>query len=196
MYHLITYNLKKMEKTKKRIIETAIKAMAQNPKATMDEIAELAGVGRATVYRHYRTREVLIRELLLEAQSEFNNIVMPILNSSNPPMEKLSEAVKCLIPLGGTFRFLMDESVYAGISGVNDIYNEFKECWRTLIKELKSVGELSQQLSETWIAYCLDSLIYTAWEAIYYGDIARNDATDLVLNTFLNGVANQPSRQD
>ena len=182
-----------MEKTRKRIVQTAIKAMAQNSKITMDEIAELAGVGRATIYRHFKTRESLIRELLLEAQAEFNGVVMPILNSKIPPKEKLAEAVKCLIPLGGTFQFLMDESLYVGICGVNEIYKEFKECWRSLIKELKSAGELSPSLSETWVAYCLDSLIYTAWEAIYYGDIAPNDATDLVLNTFLNGVADHPS---
>jgi AcrR family transcriptional regulator len=43
------------------ILEAAARVLSQHPDAGMTEIAEQAQVGRATLYRHFPTRESLIR---------------------------------------------------------------------------------------------------------------------------------------
>ena len=44
--------------------------LPRNPGAAMAEIAEKAGVGRATLYRHFPTRDDLIRALALASLSQ------------------------------------------------------------------------------------------------------------------------------
>ena len=48
-------------------MDAAFNALTNNPRATMAEVAELAGVGVASVYRRYPTREKLLHQLCLHA---------------------------------------------------------------------------------------------------------------------------------
>ena len=51
---------------KERVLEAALEVFSQKGfhPATMDEIAELAGVGKGTLYRHFETKEKLFAELV------------------------------------------------------------------------------------------------------------------------------------
>src|SRR5262245_11806734 len=49
------------------ILDAARAALAEDPKATMNETAERAGVARVTLHRHFATREALLERLSLIA---------------------------------------------------------------------------------------------------------------------------------
>jgi len=49
--------------TSSTILEGAARVWAEHPDATVGEIAAASGVGRATVYRHFPTREALVEAL-------------------------------------------------------------------------------------------------------------------------------------
>jgi len=177
-----------MQKNRERIIQTALKALARNPMATMDQIADLVGIGRATLYRHFSSREKLIQDLMVEAEKQFSQIVLPILNDIMPAQQKLENVVTQLIPLGASFHFLSYEPWHSGNPEIEKAYQDQLKSWRRLIKQLKDEQVIKITISDTWIAMCLDSLIFTAWEAIHSGDIAPNDAPHLVLQMFLKGI--------
>ncbi|MEV0906254.1 TetR/AcrR family transcriptional regulator [Streptomyces hokutonensis] len=48
------------ERSSAAILEAAIRLLGERPEASMDDIAEAAGVTRQTVYAHYASREVLL----------------------------------------------------------------------------------------------------------------------------------------
>ena len=57
------------QRTHERILHAATAELTVDPSAGMDVIAQRAGIGRATLYRHFATREELIaalRELFLD----------------------------------------------------------------------------------------------------------------------------------
>jgi TetR/AcrR family transcriptional regulator, mexCD-oprJ operon repressor len=177
-----------MQKNRERIIQTALKSLAKNPMATMDQIAELAGIGRATLYRHFSSREKLIQDLMVEAVKQFSQIVLPVLNDIKPAQQKLEQVITQLIPLGASFHFLMYEPWHTENPEIEHAYQDQLKSWRRLIKQLKDEQVIKYAVSETWIAMCLDALIFTAWDAIHSGDIAPNDAPNLVLQMFLKGI--------
>jgi AcrR family transcriptional regulator len=45
------------------IAEAAMRVLAQQPQASMAEIAEASGLGRATLYRHFRNRSELVHAI-------------------------------------------------------------------------------------------------------------------------------------
>ncbi|MFO0230533.1 TetR family transcriptional regulator, partial [Gemmatimonas sp.] len=49
-----------------RIVEAAATVWAADPSATLDVVAQRAGVGRATLHRHFPSRAALIRTAALE----------------------------------------------------------------------------------------------------------------------------------
>jgi TetR/AcrR family transcriptional regulator, mexCD-oprJ operon repressor len=49
------------ERTRRAILDAAARVLGQRSEAGMTDIADEAGVGRATLYRHFPTRESLIR---------------------------------------------------------------------------------------------------------------------------------------
>ena len=51
------------EQNRSAIIEAAAQALAVDGEVSLNAIAKLAGVGNATLYRHFPTREVLILEV-------------------------------------------------------------------------------------------------------------------------------------
>src|SRR5918912_1121803 len=50
-----------------RIVEVAARLLGEDPHAGMTEVAAAAGVSRATVYRHFATREALIAAIQQQA---------------------------------------------------------------------------------------------------------------------------------
>src|SRR4051812_28259637 len=50
-----------------RIVEVAARLLGEDPGAGMADVASAAGVSRATVYRHFPTREALIAAIQIQA---------------------------------------------------------------------------------------------------------------------------------
>jgi AcrR family transcriptional regulator len=55
------------ERSIARIVSAARECLSRDPDATVDDIAKAAGVGRMTVYGHFRTRPELVEAALGEA---------------------------------------------------------------------------------------------------------------------------------
>ncbi|CAA9409799.1 MAG: hypothetical protein AVDCRST_MAG03-1787, partial [uncultured Rubrobacteraceae bacterium] len=54
----------------REILEAAARLLVVDRGASMERIAEAAGVGRTTLHRHFRNREALIRAIAMDAIEE------------------------------------------------------------------------------------------------------------------------------
>lgn len=179
----------RQERTREKVINLAIHVLAKNPKASLNEIAEAAEVGRATLFRYFKSRKQLIHELVVEADRKLEKATKPIIEKKLNARDTLEEFIKVLVPLGVSFHFLNSEQVHSEGSGIENLYRNQLMRFKELSKRLRSEDVVSADIPLAWVAAVLDNLIYTAWVTVLEGDIAPNDAPGLVLSSFLKGFS-------
>lgn len=181
-------NIRK-KRTREKVINLAMNVLAKNPKASLNEIAEAAEIGRATLFRHFKSRKQLIHELVVEADRKLENATRPIIEKNSNARDTLEEFIKVLVPLGASFHFLNSEQIYSEGSGIEDLYKNQLMRLKELSTKLRAEKVVAAHIPPAWVAAVLDNLIYTAWVTVLAGDIAPNDAPGLVLYSFLNGLS-------
>jgi AcrR family transcriptional regulator len=92
------------------VIEAALDLLAEDPDASMQEIADASGLGRTTVYRHFPTREGLFAALLDRAIEQAWLDARAVLQRGDgfePTIRGLSGQ---MVETGIRFRFLLAEA--------------------------------------------------------------------------------------
>src|SRR5690606_18303719 len=85
------------------ILEAAMVAMLENPQASISDVAERAGVTRATVYRHYSDRDVLLQAMATETARQ---IIPALLDELRPLpwLEALELLAERVVSTGEAYR--------------------------------------------------------------------------------------------
>ncbi|QCX33062.1 TetR/AcrR family transcriptional regulator [Caloramator sp. E03] len=135
-----------MNKTKKLIFDAAIKAFSRKGfhKSTMDEIAEIAGVAKGTLYYHFKSKEDIFKFIIDE---EIKLIVDEIKNRTqyiSNPREKLEAICKIqLVLVTDYFEFF--KTMFSQMWGDEERQNQLREA---LSKYFKIIGEYIKEAAE------------------------------------------------
>lgn len=81
----------------------------QGEQASMSDVAEAAGVARATVYRYFPNREALFDELAQAAVADVDARLASARIDEVPPEEGIARAVRALVDVGDSFVLLARE---------------------------------------------------------------------------------------
>lgn len=176
---------------KQGILESATELLLSKPTATLQEIADYSGIGIATLHRHFSTKEKLLDELALNAielvQEAFTRI-----EYDDEDLEKtLLSILSTLIPLGSKISFLgtavsVDENPL-----VAEGEKQLKAPIISAFDMWKEKGKLNKNISSQWMVNVIYNLLYLTWQEIQNGNLAKNDAPNLLLATVLNGFTNR-----
>jgi TetR/AcrR family transcriptional regulator, mexCD-oprJ operon repressor len=173
-----------------RVVEAATHLLADSPEATMQEIADAAGLGRATVYRHFATRDDLLAAITQVAFEEMRALLDTCALDEGDVVEALRRALEAFFEVGDRYRFLAErpeERVRAidKDAAVREIF----EPVAALLDRAKREGVIRPDVPTEWVRGALGALIHTAFELVAAGDLARADAPSLVMSTVLDGIA-------
>lgn len=171
--------------TKTAIIDAAISLLASNGNSTLGEIAIKAGVGRATLHRHFRSREDLINAIQHLCASETEAAVAHLDNSSAKAISQLHDMFAAVIPLGHKFHFLYSE--YNNDDELKQRYQEELDWLTDLVEALKKDGDVAQEIPTSWAVAQIDQLIWVAWSEVGKGNLRIEDAPALAMRTFTKG---------
>jgi AcrR family transcriptional regulator len=174
----------------RRIIETASRVLADDQSAGMGEVAESAGLARATLYRHFPSREELVRTILAQAYDEFEAVVATARLDEGPPLEGLRRLIDGIIEVGDRYRFLLAVQVD---EPKGDTRRKREDRMRmpvlALIERAQRNGQLGSELTPLWATQTLAALIDAALHAINDGQMTPPEATEAVYRTFAVGFS-------
>ncbi len=171
---------------RRAIVDAAIRLWAVNPGASLSEVALRAGVGRATLHRHFHGREALVTAVARICLEEMHEAVGQALAPDASARARLRAMFDAVVPLGDRYSFLQrepvaDEDVAAGYRAQLD--------WAVaLVSDLKAEGDIAPDVPSAWVVGQIDQLVWTAWNQVARGRVAAADAASLCVRTLLEGL--------
>ncbi len=169
------------------VLDAAAGVLAENSGAPMSAVAEAAGVGRATLYRHFPTREALVRELALEAIERTDAVVAPLLAEDLSSEDLLLGMLEAIVPLGDRYHFLANERIED-----RKVARETERQTRDMedfVEQAKKDGLFAAGMPTPWIVASIDALVWVAWATVREGTVAPRDAASLAFKTLTRGLA-------
>lgn len=175
--------------SKDAIIEAAFTVFNRDPSASLAQVAELAGVGRATLHRYFASRDGLIRALAHIAIQEMDEAVEIACGNVKSYSEAMHVSLEVLIPLGDRYGFLALEAVEHDPE-LQDEFTRMRQETEELAEAAKAEGLFDKTVPTSWIVQAYDHLLYAAWESVKADEATQVQAADLAWRTLTSGLGN------
>lgn len=173
--------------TRDAILEAAFQTFNQRPGASLGDVAKHAGVGRATLHRHFSSREALMTALAKTAMEELNTAVDAAVVDATSHSEGLRLALTAIIPLANRQWFLAHELVDRD-PAIAAAYKRDTEELHAEIEAARAEGTFADDVPTKWIAETYENLIYGAWTMVRDGDATASQAATLAWRTLTDGL--------
>lgn len=173
--------------TRDAIIEAAFAVLADNPKSSLSDVAAHAGVGRATLHRHFSGRPALMKALAMTAIEELDHAIDRATAEAESFQEGFRLSFQAAVPLANRQWFLTHE----GLETEPQIAKALKASKTQLldsIEDAKDEGMFDRATPTDWIAAVYEQLIYAGWAMVRSGEATPKQAADLAWTTFCRGL--------
>ena len=174
-----------------RIVAAATHLLADDPEATMQDLADAAGLGRATVYRHFPTREALLEAIGRAAIDEIGAALADERLEEGDPIAALGRAVEAILVVGDRYRVIADGPPAGKTTEMHARAAGAFGPVEALIRRAQREGALAAGPPAEWIVAVTGAMIATAFRQVAAGTVDREDAPGLVVRTLLQGFAAQ-----
>ncbi len=173
--------------TRDAIIEAAFEVFSENQAASLSDVAQRAGVGRATLHRHFPGRPELMRALAKIAMAELDNAVDEATADASSYAEGFRLSLAATVPLANRQWFLANEGLEADPE-IAAAYDASLEELRRDVEEAKKEGAFDPNVPTAWIVQAYENLTYAAWSLVRSGEATPKQAAELAWRTLSQGL--------
>jgi TetR/AcrR family transcriptional regulator, mexCD-oprJ operon repressor len=172
------------DRNREAIFEAALGVLGAQPDAGIAEVAAAAGVGRATVYRHFASREELIEALRMQASEEARRRFEAARVDEGDPVEALERMVAAMLALGDRYRVIFPQDRQPNPRRMEVLLKPLTR----LIERAQAEGAIDPDLPPAWVIATLRALLRAAVGEIDARRLARDAAAARVVRTLVHGV--------
>jgi AcrR family transcriptional regulator len=178
------------DRTRAAILEAVADLVAQRgSEVSMSDFAEAAGVGRATLYRYFPTRESLIGALFRAALAEARSRLEAASLADVPFEEGVARAARALVTVGSRYLVLVREQPHVKtVAGCEEETLHVRELLHTLMLRGLESGAVRAGVPVAWLENAFGALILAALEFAAEEGNGVEDTAALVATQFLAGV--------
>ncbi|MGY0496977.1 TetR/AcrR family transcriptional regulator [Nocardia sp. FBN12] len=168
-----------------RIVAAARAELSKDPQASIDDIAEHAGVGRMTLYGHFPNRAALVEAALTAALAAGDETLSSVDLSGNAEraMTHLLGASWDLIAESAALLTAAIETLPAG--RIQQLHDSHAERMDKLLHRGREQGEFRTDLPVPWLRNVIHYVLKGAAEEVSAGRVHATDAPGLVTATVL-----------
>ncbi len=171
-----------------RVLRTAAALLSRKSTATMDEVARAAGIGRATLHRHFAGRDALVRALEELGIQEFEAALDAAALDEGSAEDALRRLVTGVEPVAGLLSFLVTENQLFEGDQVNEGWGRLDARVSALFRRGQERGEFRIDLTPAWLTEALYGLVGTCAWAVQDGRVAAKDFQYMIVELLLGGA--------
>lgn len=175
------------ERTVRTILEAAERVLSRDPAATMEQIAEAAGVARTTVHRRFATREALVEALTGWATEQFAAAVDGAVSDTAPPLVVLHRVTANVLRVKIGWGFAMNRAAASPDPEIARVHADVLAKCDRLFGRARDQGLLRADVDLEWARRCYYALIHEVTQTGSPGD-DLDALTTLIVDTLLRGL--------
>ncbi|MEU3500185.1 helix-turn-helix domain-containing protein [Streptomyces hundungensis] len=171
-----------------QVLRTAAALLTRKATATMDEVARAAGIGRATLHRHFSGREALVRALEELGIRELEAALDTARLDEDGAPDALRRLVAAVEPVAGLLAFLVTENQLFEGEQMNQGWARIDARVSALFRRGQEQGAFRIDLTPAWLTEALYGLIGSGAWAVQDGRVAAKDFQYMIAELLLGGV--------
>lgn len=175
------------ERNRRVLLDAAADALARNPGASMAEVAREAHLTRATLYRHFGTREQLIEAMRAEALVRARETIAGCRLDEGTALDALRRVVDAIVAQGARFGFLLAEGADQDPDFARERAGVFAPL-REVVRRGQASGQMRTDLPTEWIVTAVVSLLTGGVRASASLPAGAGAVDELVFRTLVEGV--------
>ncbi len=171
------------------ILDAATDCLARDPEMSIADIAAAAGVGRITLYGHFKTRAELVDAVLVRI-IEHADTILNATDIGGDPADALTRLVAASWQIVRQFsNILLAAQRELPAERIRGVHDPILRRVQALIGRGQRAGTFRTDLPEHWLTTTTFSLMHAAAEDAATGRIKADDAARLITSTLLAAFA-------
>lgn len=178
------------ERSVARILEAAERVLSSDPGASLERIAEAAGVARTTVHRRFSSRDELLTALIAVVNGRLRTALDTARSDAAPPLAALYQVTVVALELKVDWRFAMEltgDGSSAGAAIDPDILAGLDH----ILACAQESGLLRRDTNRGWVQRVYLALMHEAAIAATSEGSTVPERAGLVLDTLLRGAGTE-----
>jgi AcrR family transcriptional regulator len=169
-----------------RVLSAARTLLGADPNATTDDIARAAGVGRMTLYGHFRTRADLVEAALMDALRDGDEVLASIDLTGDA-----REVMARLLP--SSWKLVAESAnLLAAAEGVlppgriRELHDRPAERMTALVRRGQDEGAFRTDMPTVWLVSVAQYILHGAAQEVREGRLTADQASDVVTRSVLS----------
>ncbi|KQU56274.1 hypothetical protein ASG84_21225 [Rhodococcus sp. Leaf278] len=173
-----------------RILDVAQRVLADNPDATINDVAAAAGVVRRTVYAHFASREALIDGIALEAADSISAALGRVPAADESAVTVFVRQTLALTRVGDQYRLLLAVArTDLGHNGIHNLLGPMREAAAAVIRRGQREGVFSSYQAAEVLILNIEAIALSILDATNAGLLSDPAGAATTSSLVLLGIA-------
>ncbi len=162
-------------------------ALSDQPRASMEQLACMVGLSRATLCRHFASRDAMLQAMSEEAMTSAELAFARACPNEGPVEQAVTRLIDELLPIAELYVFVWERE--HGDPALEARAQPLRASFVALFHQWQACGDLRVDLPAAWLVESMSALLRSAAAMIRSGRLARHDAVHGVFSLLWRGMS-------